>query len=307
MQCQIMQIKIKKTFEICETDWDSYIKLFNLIFHQNYTVAQMKYKYTNTPWGYSLHSLLYIDGVLVGAQSAIPEKLSYQGQEILLACTCDTFIKKECRVEIDTLAKMFNLLLDALQKDGVVGIIGETYQKLHNYLCVMCHLKLIGNVCNWVLPVSVLPGILGIIFNPILRLGIRTALTIAQFSRKPLFRGNEKFKAWEYYTPCMYFTKEFVCANGCRCNYHISTKKHLMIEHDNFQTQHDLVSGIKELLNSLHYKVKAVEYRTGCHLPVPFICYRKGLIFNGKLLSDKVPEEDFYSMDNWQYKRGYFD
>ena len=302
------EITLKKTYELTDSDWIAYVVGFNETFHTDFTVDDFKYKYTSTCWGYSVHSLFYADSELVGSQSAIPEELLYKGEKVLLACSCDTFIRKDYRLQFDTLANLYTVMLDYLAKHEVEGIIGETYEKLLNYLCHTCGLRLIGHVANWVLPVSVCPGRIGMFINPLLRPFIKASLFILKLNKRHLFRGDELFTPGEYFTPCQYFSKNTTLANGKQCNYYLwNLKNHVEIVHDEFESVDEFATGVLKILSIFKYRVRAMEYRTGCRLPFPFICFRKKRIFMGKLLGNSISDADFYNIRNWKYKRGYFD
>ncbi len=304
MECTV---KFKLTSELTQEDWKAYIEAFNEVFHKDYTIEQLSSKYTGTCWGYSMHGLVYVDDLLVGGQTFMVQKLNYKGREILLANGCDSFVREKYRYDMEAMAKTRKPMYEYMQSHGVSGTFGSTYKAFVKYLTHFLGVKVIGTPTNWVLPVSYVSGKLGLFVNPFLRLAVKSLLSISRLSRRKLFSGNELFTPVGYYTPAAYYTMYKELKNGRKCNYYISAKNHLVIVQDDFDTVADFVGGVMELLAETKYRVRAVEYRTGCRLPFPFRPYKKNEIFNGNLWDKSISMDDFCDFSKWRYKRGYFD
>lgn len=304
MECTI---QFKLTSDLTLEEWNAYVQTFNEVFQKNYTIEQLKSKYTSTCWGYSMHGLLYVDDLLVGGQTFMVEKMTYKGREFLLANGCDSFVRQKYRYDMEAMAKTRKPAYEYMKAHGVSGTFGSTYKAFVKYLTHFLGVKVIGVPTNWVLPVSVVPGKLGIFVNPLLRLVVRILLAFSKLNRRKLYSGNELFAQVGYFTPAAYYTIHQELKNGRKCNYYISAKNHLVIIHDDFDSVSDFVGGVMELLSQCKYRVRAVEYRTGCRLPFPFWPYKKDEIMNGNLWDESIPQEDFCDFTKWRYKRGYFD
>ena len=300
-------VRFKLTSDLTPEDWDAYVKAFNDVFNKDYTVEQLKSKYTGNCWGYSMHGLLYVEDLLVGGQTFMPQKVDYKGREILLANGCDSFTLKDYRDDPMAMMKARKPAYEYMKAHGVSGTFGSTYKAFVKYLTHFLGVKVIGMPTNWVLPVSYFHGFLGLVINPVWRTCVKILLSINTLRKRKLYGGDELFKPVGYYTPSAYYTTFKQLKNGRRCNYYISSKNHLVIIHDDFETVADFAGGVKELLADCKYRVRAVEYRTGCRLPFPFYAYKKDEIMNGKLWDESISMEDFCDFTKWRYKRGYFD
>jgi hypothetical protein len=298
----------KKTVEITDQDWITYVTLFNQIFMQEFTRKEFEYKYLKNETGYAIHSFLYFKDQLVGGQSFIIENIYYKDKIIKVACSCDTFIVSEHRKKFSFLNDMYEASIAPLKSLNVEAFIGETHPMMLNYLSDMRDTRLIGYVSNYVLLVSPESWLK---FNvKFIDLGykfiLRFILYIMKFWLKKMFSNYEIFRPVGYYTPSAYYTKE-VQLDSLRFNYYRSKKNHIVLVHDNFTMTAELIKAVSYLLKKYNYQIKAVELRTNSKLPFPFIKYRNNCIFCGEILSDSISEKDFFDIDNWQFKRGFFD
>ena len=304
-------VVVKKTLELTNDDWSAYVILFNEIFHRNYTKEDFLVKYLKNETGYAIHSLLYCDGVLVGSQSFILEKILYHGKKVSIACGCDTFISPKKRKRFSSLNDLYDAAISVLREHGAIALIGQTRKEILAYLSSWRQNKLIGNISNYIIPICPMarkqPGafLINLCFSLIARFG----LMLMKFNRRKFFRGDELFRPVDdqYYTPSAYFSQEVALPDGLRFNYFISNKNHIIFVHDNFEKVSDLVTGVCFLLKKHNYKVRAVEYQTCIKIPLPFISYIKNLPFCGEIISSEVEPNEFFNLSNWKYKRGYFD
>lgn len=305
----IYEIKVKKTGELTQEEWVIYVAAFNEIFHGDLNQSDFEKKYFDNPSGYALHSLLFCDGVLVGSQSFMFVPLLYRGERMMFACACDTFIRKKYRKRFDSLKNMYEAAIPVLSSLGIVAVIGEPKKEVYDYLSDMGIGQKIGNINTYVLPINPFfsSNILSKVCNMITRFSMRVLLLLARLSTRKLFRGDELFRPAEYYTPSAYYSDEVAIGNDLKLNYFISHKKHIVIVYDNFESVANFLTGVSVLLKKYAYQVRAVEYRTVCRLPFPFICYNRGGFFFGFILGNNVSKKDFFELLNWQYKRGYFD
>ncbi len=304
MECTV---RFKLTSELTPEEWNAYIHAFNEVFKKDYTIEQLKFKYTSSCWGYSMHGLVYVNDLLVGGQTFMVQKVNYKGREILLANGCDSFVLREYRDDIEAMAKTRKPIYEYMKAHGVSGTFGSTYKLFVKYLTHFLGVKVIGTPTNWVLPVSYVPGKLGFVVNPLLRVVVKMLLSFSKLSRRKLYSGDELFTPVGYYTPAAYYTTFKKLKSGRKCNYYISAKNHLVLIQDDFETVSDFIGGVMELLADCKYRVRAVEYRTGCRLPFPFFAYKKDEIMNGNLWDESISMADFCDFTKWRYKRGYFD
>jgi hypothetical protein len=141
-------VRFKLTSDLTPEDWDAYVKAFNDVFNKDYTVEQLKSKYTGTCWGYSMHGLLYVEDLLVGGQTFMPQKVNYKGREILLANGCDSFTLKDYRDDPMAMMKARKPAYEYMKAHGVSGTFGSTYKAFVKYLTHFLGVKVIFGKYN---------------------------------------------------------------------------------------------------------------------------------------------------------------
>ena len=87
-----MEYHFAKTNELSEKEFDGILSLFNTIFSRSLTPDELKSQYTSTEFGYSYHSFLVVDGIVIAHHAAFPSKYIVNGQEALTYYTGSTMV-----------------------------------------------------------------------------------------------------------------------------------------------------------------------------------------------------------------------
>lgn len=93
-----MEVLVKKTNEISDEEILEVYSLFDEIFHQKRDSKLFRVNYSNTPLGYSYHSILFNDNKqIVGFHSCVPFFYTKKQERFLVALGIDSMVKKEYR------------------------------------------------------------------------------------------------------------------------------------------------------------------------------------------------------------------
>ena len=104
-------------------------KLFKPI---NFVLEYFLNKYSGGINGYSIHSVAYEDGRIIGSFSIIPQ--NYKGEsKIKIGLGCDAFVIPDKRSDELLLFKLFKEIIPSLQKNEIKGIISIPNPKAVKY------------------------------------------------------------------------------------------------------------------------------------------------------------------------------
>lgn len=119
-----MEILVKKTFELLDDEIAAIYNLFDEVFGQKRVVATFRENYSNTPLGYSYHSILLSDdGETIGFHSCMPFYYRKNGEQFMAALGIDSMVKKEYR-DFFNFHDMIVQCQKRLKEDGCVLRIG---------------------------------------------------------------------------------------------------------------------------------------------------------------------------------------
>ncbi len=119
-----MRVVVKKTFELSDLEIVAIYKLFEEVFHQVRDVKTFRDNYSNTPMGFSYHSLLLDDsGEIVGFHSCMPFYYLNGDERFMAALGIDSMVKREFR-DYFNFRDMINSCQEQLKQDGCVLRIG---------------------------------------------------------------------------------------------------------------------------------------------------------------------------------------
>lgn len=303
------KILLKKTNEITENEWLIYVKEFNVVFKTKFSKDDFIRKYTIAPLGFSFHSLVYVNDILIGAQSYIVELLNYKAEVIRVACGCDTFIKEDYR-------KSFTLFYDicespdtVLTEYNVKAYIANPLPKLLEYHeATQTGFHLIAHLSTYVLPLTfkvVHPklGFLDLIYKPILQI----VLMIRSQNKTSIHNDEKLFRPHEYYSPYDYRTSQGKVGDIKFSWLWTKKNKHIKIINDNFESKGDIFTVSKYLNRKYRKNAEAIVFITANKLALPFKLFHKREMFIGKLLSGDINKDDFFNINNWKFSRGLFD
>ena len=119
-----MEVLVKKTFELSDEEIVAIYALFEEVFGQKRDVATFRENYSNTPLGYSYHSiLLNEEGDTVGFHSCMPFYYQRGNERFMVALGIDSMVKKAYR-DYFSFHDMIVQCQKRLKEDGCVLRIG---------------------------------------------------------------------------------------------------------------------------------------------------------------------------------------
>ncbi len=119
-----MEVLVKKTFELLDEEIVAIYDLFDEVFGQKRDVATFRENYSNTPLGYSYHSILLSDdGETIGFHSCMPFYYRKNDEQFVAALGIDSMVKKEYR-DFFNFHDMIVQCQKSLKEDGCVLRIG---------------------------------------------------------------------------------------------------------------------------------------------------------------------------------------
>lgn len=146
-----MEFIVKKTTELTVAEKEQIVSLFNEVFDKNRTIQEFNNQYLNNPLGYSFHSLMLKDGVVVGHNSGIPCYYRVKGKRLLFICNVDTMIKKQCR-GIDNFFDMMTHATNRYKEEGAAMLYGFPNDNSYPILKSIGLMEDIGKLDTYCLP-----------------------------------------------------------------------------------------------------------------------------------------------------------
>jgi GNAT superfamily N-acetyltransferase len=117
-----MNIIVKKTFELSDSEQFEILTLFNVIFNKDRIIVHFRNQFLKTILGYSYHSILYDDNKIVGSFSFIPSYYIIENKQYLATLGVDLMIQKEYQGQ-GFFFDMFSECINYMRNEGVVFII----------------------------------------------------------------------------------------------------------------------------------------------------------------------------------------
>lgn len=146
-----MEYQCKKTPELSEQEFAQITDMFNRIMDRNADVEFMRKQYSDNPFGYSYHVLLYDEGNVIGLSSYVPANFWYQDKPVVFVCGGDTMIEKKYR----DFFVFFDLIKHAhkyLKENGVAMNYGYPNDNSFPVLVKGKLTKVIGKMHTYCLP-----------------------------------------------------------------------------------------------------------------------------------------------------------
>lgn len=112
-------------------------------------------KYHMGVGGVSYHSLCYEDDNVIGFISAIPYHYNYNGVDVLIALTCDIFVREAYRSDFTLFAKLYQNLKENCLKESIVCFLGVANDNAYTYSVRILRCKEIMTLPYWILPVRI--------------------------------------------------------------------------------------------------------------------------------------------------------
>jgi hypothetical protein len=110
------EFQVKTTGELTAAEISGHTRLFREVYGKPCNEGLFLRKFARNGFGRSVHSLMFYDGELAGAFSAIPVRYRFFGQTLLFANTADLMISPRHRGSIPRLQTLAEGLYRALAR-----------------------------------------------------------------------------------------------------------------------------------------------------------------------------------------------
>lgn len=114
--------QVRTTGELNPAEITALAQLFEIVFRKPCPEDLFVRKFARSPLGHSVHSLMFLEGQLIGAFSAIPLHYRFFGQSLLFAITADLMIHPDHRGPVSRVQKLGTGLYEALAREGVAFV-----------------------------------------------------------------------------------------------------------------------------------------------------------------------------------------
>ena len=177
------ELLVKKTNELTKEEIAKINTLFNHIFKHNRTEDIFLAQYTNTPLGYSFHTMLFEGDELIGFHSGVPFYYLNNGQRFIAGLGVDTMTAEGHR-DFFNVRDMFAACENVMKENGCVLRLGFPNDNSYPVLKKGFKYKDIGKLDTFFLPIRVggIKPSLGL-FNPLSRLFSWGVIQVSRLSR----------------------------------------------------------------------------------------------------------------------------
>lgn len=147
----MIRIENKKTNEISDFDFHQIVDGFNEVFSLNRKVDVAYNQYVQNPFGYSYHTIVYDDDVIVGHVCGVPSYYWKNGEKFVLVDGVDAYIKKEYR-DGETFMEQLMTFYKYQKENGVKMLIGFPDSKVMKLYTKTKIYKHLGEMYIYILP-----------------------------------------------------------------------------------------------------------------------------------------------------------
>lgn len=149
-----MEIKVCRTTDWTEHEWETYTNSFNHVFEKKLTIDSFKKHYLSLHLGYAFHSLLLSNNQdVVGSITVIPCKYNRNDEDILIGLAVGVFIHQDYRDDPLMLRRMYKKLINLLEEENIVSVIAVPNATAYPYWKNVVKWKDVGRINYWMLPV----------------------------------------------------------------------------------------------------------------------------------------------------------
>jgi RimJ/RimL family protein N-acetyltransferase len=316
-----MNITVKKTTELSESEQCEILALFNTVFKKDRTIEHFRNQFFNTVSGYSYHALLYNGNSIVGCYSYIPYYYRIENKRCLAAVGVDLMIRKKYQGQ-GYFEDMFSACVDYMKNDNVAFIIGFPNDIAYPGCIKLTPLRDVGNLTVYALPYRI--G------------GIKTALKALNWLSislanlfvflTSLFAGSKKHVFLIEKDPETHNLIRYSQPNG---RYNTEQYKgggfvYKIMDYENIRTAflidvfsksaRNFNTAVRHIIKKHHKEFDIILYvgrlPFGLHglIKIPRRFSPKNFHFVGKLLTDGVMETNlFFDIDNWDVNLSNYD
>lgn len=132
----------KKTNELSSEELEQLSNLFEQVFHKKRSVSFLLNQYIYNVLGYSYHSLMIDNGIIVGLNTYVPSYYYIENKKLLFANSTDSMVLKPYR-DFFNFNDMVNTAYSYLKAEGVSFVYGFPND---NSFPVLCKSKLMKNI-----------------------------------------------------------------------------------------------------------------------------------------------------------------
>jgi len=150
-----MEIKVLKTFELTDKDWEQVIAGFNCTFDRTTTKERQLIVYQSNVFGYAYHAIGYEDDKVIAFTTILPYHYVHDQQGFNAGLNCSLFVLKEYRNDVFIYKDMIDALKTECLKEGFSVFMGVPNPVSHRYSIVFLGSKEIGYLPYYVLPFRV--------------------------------------------------------------------------------------------------------------------------------------------------------
>jgi hypothetical protein len=146
-----MEFIVKRTIDLTDIEQTEIRALFEVIFNKDRPLEYFRNQFVNNPLGYSYHSMIIVEGKIVGCDSYIPSYYIANTQRMLFSNAVDTMISKPYR-DFVNLRDMVITVHDYMKKDGVVCVYGFPNDNAYPIFHKAKLMRDIGKLSTYCLP-----------------------------------------------------------------------------------------------------------------------------------------------------------
>jgi Acetyltransferase (GNAT) domain len=141
-----MEIKVTRSCDLSDKQWDSYTRSFNFVFNKNSLPDYFTHKYLNTIDRTSYHALLIDTDKIIGSCTVIPYNYLLGREKIKIGLAVDVFIHPAYRFDPYSLLRMYQLLKTRVKEENIAMIIAVPNDIVYSYWKNIVKWKDIGTI-----------------------------------------------------------------------------------------------------------------------------------------------------------------
>ena len=149
-----MEIKVTRSCDLSDKQWDSYTRSFNFVFNKNFLPDYFTHKYLKTIDGTSYHALLLENDDIVGGCTVIPYNYLSGSEKIKIGLAVDVFIHPAYRSDPYSLLRMYQLLKTRVKEENIAMIIAVPNDMIYSYWKNIVKWKDIGMIPYFAYPLN---------------------------------------------------------------------------------------------------------------------------------------------------------
>jgi hypothetical protein len=149
-----MEFLVKKTSELTKAEQKDILALFNDIFHEHRTEEEFLNQYQKNVLGFSYHSIILDNGLIVGATAFVPSYYIVKGERQLFTVSIDTMIRKSHR-GIENFYDLINNGFKRMKADGVAFVMGFPNNTSYQVFTAINLMPDIGRLDTFSLPLRI--------------------------------------------------------------------------------------------------------------------------------------------------------